>query len=221
MGENFAFLVIFDTCDVVYNWYISLLPPIVLNNLFECTYHSALRGHIGARGKNGIVVFLIPSILELFICSNWLTNIWGGHFCIIVKSLSFHSPLDVLFPPRRFISLSEILFLLRRFISRSTVQRERSGCSQGWNAPRVLPRILELLSGFWSKMWKFINQQTQKKIDVKFRAFYMARTILKILKLLRYLRKTVFLSSSSLSSFLGVFWNKYTFLLSIACCKIW
>ena len=32
--ENFVFLVIFDTCDVVYNWSISLLPPIVLDNLF-------------------------------------------------------------------------------------------------------------------------------------------------------------------------------------------
>ena len=29
------FLVIFDTCDVVYNWFISLLPPIVLDNLFH------------------------------------------------------------------------------------------------------------------------------------------------------------------------------------------
>ena len=28
-------LVIFDTCDVVYNWSISLLPPIVLDNLFD------------------------------------------------------------------------------------------------------------------------------------------------------------------------------------------
>ena len=35
MWENFVFLVIFDTCDVVYNWSISLLPPIVLDNLFE------------------------------------------------------------------------------------------------------------------------------------------------------------------------------------------
>ncbi len=32
MWENSVFLVIFDTCDVVYNWYISLLPPI--DNLF-------------------------------------------------------------------------------------------------------------------------------------------------------------------------------------------
>ena len=30
MGENVVFLVIFDTCDVMYNWSISLLPPIVL-----------------------------------------------------------------------------------------------------------------------------------------------------------------------------------------------
>ena len=33
-GENIVFLVIFDTCDVVYNWFISMLPPIVLDNLF-------------------------------------------------------------------------------------------------------------------------------------------------------------------------------------------
>jgi len=33
-GENFVFLFKFDTCDVVYNWYISLLPPIVLDNPF-------------------------------------------------------------------------------------------------------------------------------------------------------------------------------------------
>ena len=32
--RTFAFLVIFDTCDVVYNWLISLLPPIVLDYLF-------------------------------------------------------------------------------------------------------------------------------------------------------------------------------------------
>ena len=29
------FLVIFDTFDVVYNWSISLLPPSVLDNLFD------------------------------------------------------------------------------------------------------------------------------------------------------------------------------------------
>ena len=30
MGENVVFLIIFDTCDVMYYWSISLLPPIVL-----------------------------------------------------------------------------------------------------------------------------------------------------------------------------------------------
>ena len=34
MEENVVFLVIFDTCDVVYNWSIYLLPPIVLISLF-------------------------------------------------------------------------------------------------------------------------------------------------------------------------------------------
>ena len=34
MGKNVVFLVIFDTCDVIYNWYISLLPPVELDNLF-------------------------------------------------------------------------------------------------------------------------------------------------------------------------------------------
>ena len=35
MGEIVVFLDIFDTCDVMYNWSISLLPPIVLDNLFD------------------------------------------------------------------------------------------------------------------------------------------------------------------------------------------
>ena len=30
MGENVVFLIIFDTYDVMYNWSIFLLPPIVL-----------------------------------------------------------------------------------------------------------------------------------------------------------------------------------------------
>ena len=37
MLQKLVFLVIFDTCDVVYNWSISLLPPIVLDNLFART----------------------------------------------------------------------------------------------------------------------------------------------------------------------------------------
>ena len=33
--RKFRFLVIFDTCDIVYNGSISLLPPVVLDNLFN------------------------------------------------------------------------------------------------------------------------------------------------------------------------------------------
>ena len=35
--RKFRFLVIFDTYDVVYDWLISLLPPIVLDYLFDDT----------------------------------------------------------------------------------------------------------------------------------------------------------------------------------------
>ena len=39
--KNFVFLVIFDTCDVVYNRSISLLPLIVLDNLFDLALKSS------------------------------------------------------------------------------------------------------------------------------------------------------------------------------------
>ena len=39
MWENIVFLVIYDTCDVVNNLSISLLPPIVLDNLFGSIYN--------------------------------------------------------------------------------------------------------------------------------------------------------------------------------------
>ena len=32
--RNFVFLVIFDTCDVVYDWFISQLRTIALDDLF-------------------------------------------------------------------------------------------------------------------------------------------------------------------------------------------
>ena len=35
MSENVVFLIIFDTCDVMFNWSISLLLPIVLDNQFD------------------------------------------------------------------------------------------------------------------------------------------------------------------------------------------
>ena len=37
---NFVFLVIFDICAVVYNWFISLLPPLVLDNLLDYSKQS-------------------------------------------------------------------------------------------------------------------------------------------------------------------------------------
>ena len=57
MGKNVVFLVIFDTCDVTYNWFISLLPPIVLENPFDYQYHACLkkggRKGIGEKGIGG------------------------------------------------------------------------------------------------------------------------------------------------------------------------
>ena len=38
MSTNFVFLDMFDTCDVMYIWSISLLPPIVLDNLYLLKY---------------------------------------------------------------------------------------------------------------------------------------------------------------------------------------
>ena len=35
MRENAVFLVIFDTCDVMFNWLISLLPPLVYLNILD------------------------------------------------------------------------------------------------------------------------------------------------------------------------------------------
>ena len=44
-------LVIFDTCDVMYDWSISLLPPIVLDNLFAV--NQKWNVHISIQGGGG------------------------------------------------------------------------------------------------------------------------------------------------------------------------
>ena len=64
MGESVVFLVIFDTCDVVYNWSISLLPTIVLNNLFGGAF---FRNY--DRSKKGAVneVTSDPSYMEWYV----------------------------------------------------------------------------------------------------------------------------------------------------------
>ena len=47
MWENLVFVVIFDSCDVVYIWSISLLLPIVLDNLFEHKGFQILQDQFG------------------------------------------------------------------------------------------------------------------------------------------------------------------------------
>ena len=100
----------------------------------------------------------------MFICSNWLTKLLGGHFWIIVKSLTFHSPLNVLFFPRRFISLStfysplDVLFPPRRFISLSEVLFLLWRVIGQFNEGGVAAfRVLELLPGFWKCSQGFGN----------------------------------------------------------------
>ena len=66
--RNFFFLVVFDTCDGVYNWSISLLPTIVLDNLFG----NAL---ITTAKKIKKCLFLLVSPLFL------MGKISASHFC--------------------------------------------------------------------------------------------------------------------------------------------
>jgi len=67
MSENFVFLVILDACDVVYNWSISLLPPIVRGNLFACI------------SINNLIIYCNLLILKcltlLSICYNFFKNV--------------------------------------------------------------------------------------------------------------------------------------------------
>ena len=76
MCENFVFLVIFDTFEVVYDWSISLLPPIILDNLFgqniQCsesrdhismqTLDSLLRNLVILTSDSGIIILNIQII---------------------------------------------------------------------------------------------------------------------------------------------------------------
>ena len=68
-GRNVVFLVIFDTCDVMYNWSISLLPPSVLDNLFVSTYiPTYLPAYINTYQPTYIPTYL-PTYLPLTVCS--------------------------------------------------------------------------------------------------------------------------------------------------------
>ena len=65
MGENFVFLVIFDTYYVVYNWLISLLPPIVLDNLFGL-YESSYNMYLLFIKKDTFLLTVQPRISASF-----------------------------------------------------------------------------------------------------------------------------------------------------------
>ena len=101
MWENFVLLAIFDTCDVVYNWSISLLPPIVLDNLFEGTWNFFLSlPHIFEWSESKVlsVILIYMYLTGMYIFSmipplspeKW--NLGGGRgmiFSLIVKSALF------------------------------------------------------------------------------------------------------------------------------------
>ena len=63
IGENVVFLVIFDTCDVMHNWSISLLPPIVLDNLFGYRSCCCSWGSYMFKGSTLYYYYRNPNIL--------------------------------------------------------------------------------------------------------------------------------------------------------------
>ena len=65
MWENFVFLVIFDTCDVVYNWPISLLLPLVLNNLFEFSSWRLFRPSVCSYQESMAYAFLKKNVQKM------------------------------------------------------------------------------------------------------------------------------------------------------------
>ena len=65
MFENFF---VFDICDVAYNWSISLLPPIVLDNLFDRDQFN------GGNWKFGFGKFFTPFLTIFIVCSPLVIN---------------------------------------------------------------------------------------------------------------------------------------------------
>ena len=72
MWNIFVFLLIFYTYDVVYNWSISLLAPIVLNNLYGLTMKSTivLNNLYGLTMKSTIVYDWSISLLAPIVLNN-------------------------------------------------------------------------------------------------------------------------------------------------------
>ena len=84
--KNFVLLVIFDTCDVVYNWSISLLPPIVLDNLFgPCRINTKIRQKcLNKIAQNANTIFL-KRFSEFFFFFSLLTLRCIKSFCFFLK----------------------------------------------------------------------------------------------------------------------------------------
>ena len=85
--RKFRFLAIFDTCDViVYNWFISLLPPIVLSycNLFANVWSFRVQLSV-VPGLGQVIVEL--GMFKLF--SNPLFQTEGTKFLCIRSFLNF------------------------------------------------------------------------------------------------------------------------------------
>ena len=80
--KNFVFLVIFDTCDVVYNLSVSLLPPIVLDNLFDKNLLMAVMPK-----PQFLTYFRVSNFKRKHICSeHFLSN--GTKACFIKIQIS-------------------------------------------------------------------------------------------------------------------------------------
>ena len=77
MGENVVFPVIFDTCDVMYNLSISLLPPIVLDNIFAVNVISRMQCPI----YNGIPFKVGRRWTPTFECARWERLHCRFYFC--------------------------------------------------------------------------------------------------------------------------------------------
>ena len=65
------FSLVFDTCDVVYNCSISLVTPIVLNNLFGIKYNSVtLCAKIVARFTMvSLKALYVEHLLDIHVCN--------------------------------------------------------------------------------------------------------------------------------------------------------
>ena len=96
MWETFVFLVIFDTCDVMYVWSISLFPPIVFDNLYGSVYHEYIRQaglNCSILEKLGLFVYVFLKtsfFFQCFLCllSYFLFTFKGENIYLSLRSFS-------------------------------------------------------------------------------------------------------------------------------------